>query len=278
MPDNFHIYDSESEFARNAKTIPQLLESAKFFRELSEHYRNMALSDELTGLPNRHATAAYIDGILSTVHQHGRHFGIADGFLIIACDIDKFKSINDTMGHDAGDAALTEFARRLGGSVRSKADPDNHQNRRQYDGYGIETDLVARHGGEEFLLILPMPRKDNMNIYEVSCRIQERVCGVYELGEGRSWPMSMSMGIDFISWYELEKFISEFGNDSLTSKSTQMHKFLFDGADGASYEAKNTGRARSCLWHKTTRKTDTIYVYGGPVSGAVMESRAQDAA
>lgn len=278
MPDNLHIYDSHSEFARNAKTIPQLLEAAKFFRELSEHYKDMALKDELTGLPNRHATAAYIDEILTTVQQHDRRFGIRDGFLIIACDIDKFKSINDTMGHDAGDAALSEFARRLGGSVRANPDRENNPHRRHYDDYGIQHDLVARHGGEEFLLILPMPREDNMNIDQVARRIQERVCGVYDLGQGRSWAMSMSMGLNFISWYELEQFVASMqGTNCLNSKSTQVHKFLFDDADAASYVAKNSGRARAYFHQKDSLHMTLIYEYHGPVSEAVMAARKLEA-
>lgn len=276
MPENLHIYNSESEFARNAKTIPQLLESAKFFRELSEYYKYMALADELTGLPNRHATAAYIDGIFSLVKARDKRFGIRDGFLISICDIDKFKSINDTLGHDAGDAALTEFARRLSLSVRSKPDPDKNQNRRRYDEYGIELDLVARHGGEEFLLILPMPREDNMDIKLVAKRIHEKVCGVYDLGDDRNWAMSMSMGMDFISWYELEQFVASLDqSQNLNHKGTNIHKFLFDGADTASYAAKNNGRARACFWNKAHRRMEEIYLYNGPVSDAVLASRLE---
>lgn len=275
MSDNLHIYDSHSEFARNAKTIPQLLEAAKFFRELSEHYKDMALRDELTGLPNRHATAAYIDEILTTVQQHDRRFGIRDGFLIIACDIDKFKSINDTMGHDAGDAALSEFARRLAGSVRTQTGERHELRRRHYDDYGIQHDLVARHGGEEFLLILPMPREDNMNINQVARRIQERVCGIYNLGEGRNWPMTMSMGLNFISWHELEQFvISLKGTDCLNSKSSYVHKFLFEDADAASYMAKNNGRARAYSCERGGSQMTLIYEYPGEVSVAVLAARA----
>lgn len=275
MPDNLHIYDSQSEFARCAKTIPQLLESAKFFQELSEYYKHMALSDELTGLPNRHATAAYINGIFSVLRQNDKHFGIRDGFLISICDIDKFKSINDTMGHDAGDIALKEFARRLSASVRTKPSANN-PHRRKYDGYGIELDLVARHGGEEFLLALPMPREDNMDVGAVTKRIHEKVCGVYDLGQGRSWAMSMSMGLDFISWHELEKFLLQLSEgESLKNKEHQIHKFLFDGADAAAYAAKNGGRAQAAFWQKTQQRMEMIYHYPGPVSDAVTESRRE---
>lgn len=268
------IHAADSEIARAAVTIPQLQETAKFFRELSEYYKDMALKDELTGLPNRHATAAYIDGILTTIAKHQKHFGIADGFLVGMCDVDKFKSINDTLGHDAGDAALVEFARRLNSALRRSCAPEEDLQRRYYDDYGINTDLIARHGGEEFLIILPTHYYSQSNALKICERIYGTVCGIYDLGQQREWPMSISFGLQFISWLEITQFVRNFDHcNTLLGKSTEMHKFLFDGADSASYEAKNTGRARACLWDKRTAQMMPLLIYEGPVSDAVMSSR-----
>jgi len=267
------IHAPNSDVARHAETIPQLRQTAKFFRELAEHYKHMALCDELTGLPNRHATAAYIDDILTAVRNHDQHLGITDGFLIIACDVDKFKSINDTMGHDAGDAALKEFSKRLESVVRRRASAEPQPHKRHYDAYGIETDLVARHGGEEFLLILPMQRHMQTTAEKIARRIFSIVCGTYDLGEGRHWPMSLSMGMNFITWLEIDAFIKSFSDGTLDSKNTSLHKFLFDHADAASYEAKNSGRARAYVCNKTVDKMDSLYVYDGPVSDAVLTAR-----
>jgi len=272
-----HIYQPihlpDSDVARRAETIPQLRETAKFFRELSEHYKHMALYDELTGLPNRHATAAYIDDILTAVRNHDQHLGITDGFLIIACDVDKFKSINDTMGHDAGDAALKEFSRRLESVVRRRASANSESHKRHYDAYGIETDLVARHGGEEFLLILPMQRHMQVTARKIAERIFTTVCDTYDLGNGRYWPMSLSMGMDFITWLEIDAFIKTFTDGTLDSKNTSLHKFLFDHADAASYEAKNSGRARAYVCNKFTKEMNCLHIYAGKVSDAVLAAR-----
>jgi len=268
-----HIHEAGSDAARTAVTLPQLTETARFFRELAEHYKHIALHDALTGLENRHAAAVYIDHILTTVRNHHQQFGITDGFLIAMCDVDKFKSINDTLGHDAGDAALTEFSRRLEEGVRRRVD-GAQAHRRHYDNYGIETDLVARYGGEEFLLMLPMQRYNRENAQNIARRIYHSVCGIYDLHENRAWAMTMSMGLHFVAWIEVEAFIKNFpAQENLDSKNTQLHKFLFDHADAAAYEAKNSGRARVCLWDKTAQQMDTLYTYGGPVSDAVLASR-----
>ena len=90
----------------------------------------MAVTDGLTGLHNRR----YLDNHMTTLFERASQRKRPLSFLIT--DIDKFKSINDTLGHDGGDEVLREFALRL---------------RRQVRG----ADLVCRFGGEEFVVAMP---------------------------------------------------------------------------------------------------------------------------
>jgi diguanylate cyclase (GGDEF)-like protein/PAS domain S-box-containing protein len=93
-------------------------------RSLTEDLLARALTDELTGLPNR----AHLLQVL------GRMSGT--GALVLFCDLNGFKKVNDTFGHAAGDAVLVEVARRLKLAVRGE-------------------DIVARLGGDEFVVVAP---------------------------------------------------------------------------------------------------------------------------
>ena len=91
--------------------------------------RQQALSDELTGLPNRRALEAALEQALDGARREGRPFAV------MMVDVDHFKAINDRFGHHAGDLALCGFAQRLGA------------------GLGVH-DQVFRYGGEEFSVLL----------------------------------------------------------------------------------------------------------------------------
>jgi diguanylate cyclase (GGDEF)-like protein len=92
--------------------------------------RQQALTDELTALPNRRA----LDGVLAQALADAARSGT--GFAIVLADVDRFKAVNDTYGHHAGDAVLRAFAARVRDALRPQ-------------------DLAFRHGGEEFSVLLP---------------------------------------------------------------------------------------------------------------------------
>lgn len=101
-------------------------------RELAqaqESLRQMALYDPLTGLANRSALGARLDQALADARRQ------KSGVALLLIDLDAFKSINDTLGHDAGDEFLCEIANRIDTLVR-------------------ETDTAARLGGDEFVVVL----------------------------------------------------------------------------------------------------------------------------
>jgi len=99
-------------------------------KQSEERMRHIAQHDALTGLPNRMALLMRLAQLLPEARRHG--WKIAMMFL----DLDRFKIINDTLGHQVGDELLREVACRLSAVVR-------------------ETDFVARLGGDEFIIILP---------------------------------------------------------------------------------------------------------------------------
>jgi len=95
----------------------------------TQRARRLALEDSLTGLPNRRALDDELGSICRQVDRDGRGFGV------IALDLDEFKTINDTLGHQRGDDLLVEVANRLRRYVR-------------------QSDFAGRLGGDEFLIIL----------------------------------------------------------------------------------------------------------------------------
>jgi len=109
-------------------TLARLLRKQKaLFDQNLEHF-SLAHHDALTGLPNRRLFSKFLDKILPLARRH------KDLFAILYIDLDGFKAINDSMGHDAGDKVLREVASRLLTLVR-------------------DSDLVSRFGGDEFVLI-----------------------------------------------------------------------------------------------------------------------------
>ncbi len=99
-------------------------------KRAEERMRHIAQHDALTGLPNRLALAMRLAQLLPEARRH--HWRLAIMFI----DLDRFKIINDTLGHQVGDELLREVACRLSAVIR-------------------ETDFVARLGGDEFVIILP---------------------------------------------------------------------------------------------------------------------------
>lgn len=102
---------------------------------------HQAMHDELTGLPNRKHGEQHLNAALARAHQSGR----AVGLLFI--DLDRFKNLNDTLGHPAGDALLIEVAARFQVAAQQSG-PDPR-------GPAAQPPLVARFGGDEFMVVLP---------------------------------------------------------------------------------------------------------------------------
>jgi diguanylate cyclase (GGDEF)-like protein/PAS domain S-box-containing protein len=137
-------------------------------KKVEDMLRRLARVDALTQLPNRHN---FDERLLEAIARSERtHSPLALMFL----DIDRFKAINDNLGHQAGDEVLREFARRLSASVRS-------------------TDLVARLAGDEFVVILEGLRDAN-EAHLVARKILQSMVPPVELAAGSS-QVTTSIGI-----------------------------------------------------------------------------------
>lgn len=159
--------------------------------------------DQLTGLPNR---TLFMDRLTRRVLE-GKRAQTSVGLMFI--DLDGFKAINDTLGHDAGDVLLKSTARRLEKSVR-------------------EADTVARLGGDEFTVIMPLI--DNFEAAAiVAQRIIKSLMEPFDLG-GREGRISASIGISL-----------------LPSQATTASQLLHN-ADVAMYFAKRQGKANYQLY------------------------------
>lgn len=171
-----------------------------------ELYR-LSRDDELTHLPNRRAfEEAYALAWRSAVRA-------GSAITVMMADVDRFKTINDSHGHAAGDATLVEVAAAIRGELR-RGD-----------------DLVARFGGEEFVVMIA--GQDAASIARLAENIRAAVarCRVPVQGEtGLGAPVTISIGVA-----------------TCTPSPQALRSVLIDAADHALYAAKNAGRDRVCF-------------------------------
>lgn len=130
----------------------------------------LAVTDPLTGLYNRRYALPHLTRIAERARETGRQFAV------MVLDLDRFKTVNDTWGHAAGDAVLAEVAARLVANLR-------------------EVDLVARIGGEEFLVAMPETTLDAARVAaERLCRVVQQ--DPVQLTDGATRvPVTVSIGL-----------------------------------------------------------------------------------
>lgn len=161
---------------------------------------NAAYMDKLTGLYNR----KYISEVLEVEFKRAK--ALHSPFSVILFDIDNFKSVNDTFGHDGGDFVLSE----LGAQVKAS---------------GLrERDLAGRYGGEEFMVVLT--NSNEGQAHEVAERIRKKIEAHEFVYAGQRIPVTISIGVA-----ALKKDFAESGD-------------IYKASDKALYESKRNGKNR----------------------------------
>lgn len=181
------------------KVLLGVVQDVTHIRAMEDQLRSLAFYDSLTGLPNRVLFFSRLEEILSSARRHDEQVSL------LFLDLDSFKDVNDSLGHDVGDQLLKEIARRLEESIRDE-------------------DLVVRLGGDEFC-ILATDNKDGLDAVEVAARCIARINEPVELKHQRVRPQA-SIGI------------ARFPEDSDTPTG------LLKAADSAMYAAKEAGKNR----------------------------------
>lgn len=181
-------------------------------RHLSDQLHHQAMHDVLTGLPNR---AQFEQRLATTLEAHRLH---ETPYAAMFLDLDQFKVVNDTSGHNAGDALI----RRIGATIHSQL---------------REGDLLARLGGDEFGLIL------SACSIEVALQVAERIRHAVEavrfLHDGRTFTVGVSIGLVY-------------NDPSLHSVDD-----VLSAADRACYAAKAAGRNRVRIYRADDREIDS---------------------
>jgi len=167
-----------------------------------ELIRYQATHDALTDLPNRSVFDAELEDCLDMAARTGERLAV------LFLDLDRFKMVNDTLGHSVGDALLVELGKRLRGCLR-------------------ETDIVARMGGDEFILVL----RNLSNRHDATQKADSILAAIHPPFnlEGNELHVTASIGI------------SMYPDDGKTSEH------LLKMADLALYQAKDAGRNRAQL-------------------------------
>jgi two-component system cell cycle response regulator len=171
-----------------------------FLRTRLEESVEMAVIDPLTGLHNRRYMETHLKTLVAEASTSGRPLSV------LVADIDYFKRINDTYGHDAGDAVLKEFAARFRRNTRS-------------------IDLACRLGGEEFVII--MPDTDITRATQVGERLRTCIAeDSFQLSAAKSIRVTASVGLAALERWD------------------DTPETIFKRADIALYAAKRDGRNR----------------------------------
>jgi two-component system cell cycle response regulator len=187
------------ELAARARTQIKRKRYTDFLRNNLDHSLELAVTDQLTGLHNRRYMVGQLDALVTRAGRGGEPVGA------LLIDLDHFKQINDTFGHDVGDEVLREFAVRLATNVRA-------------------IDLPCRYGGEEFVVI--MPDTSLASAERIAERIRLHVAGSPIRVDGGRELLTVTISIGVAA----------------TSGPDDTPEALLKRADAAVYEAKAAGR------------------------------------
>ncbi len=187
-----HVEELNRHIAEQERISVQLQES-------KDHFRHAAFHDALTNLPNRALLAENLKFVIERAKQHEDY-----QFAVLFLDLDRFKNVNDSLGHSIGDQLLIAMARRLEHCIR-------------------ESDMVARLGGDEFAILL-----DGISNADVTTQMAKRIQAKLES------PFNLSGH---------EVFTTTSIGIALSSTGYDHPEAMLRDADTAMYRAKAQGKA-----------------------------------
>jgi len=201
---------NDEELAARLQTAQRILSLEQSLRTANEHNLLLSITDALTGTYNRRYLMAQLPKELERTRRYARPLSV------VLCDIDNFKEVNDSHGHQVGDDVLVQFAALLQRSIRS------------------EVDWIVRYGGEEFLVVLPEADFGAALAFAERIRKQLDASGVEV--EGGTLAITASFGVSSYSG----------GTDHAESSMDS----LIASADACLYRSKRAGR--NCVTGKSS--------------------------
>ena len=186
-------------------------------KQMEDIIRQQALYDPLTKLPNRRLLVDRLGLAMSASKRSGCHSAL------LFLDLDNFKPLNDTYGHEAGDLLLIEAANRIRNCLR-------------------ETDTVARLGGDEFVIVLAQLDIDHNISKQQAEMLAEKIR--IELAKVYVLELKNEMGASFVIEHHCTASIGV----TLFIDERSVINDILRNADDAMYQAKNAGRNRVCFY------------------------------
>jgi diguanylate cyclase (GGDEF)-like protein/PAS domain S-box-containing protein len=197
VPTGVEYFEARARHLKDDRRVVLVVRNITQQHEANETIKKQAYFDTLTQLPNRFLALDRLSQIINDAERTG------DRCAVLFIDLDDFKKVNDSLGHDVGDKLLIESALRLKSTVRKR-------------------DTVGRLGGDEFILILP-EIKEHSGLVQISENLLNAFRKAFHI-DGRALTMTLSIGV------------AAYPQNGTTAKE------LLRNADTAMYQAKATGR------------------------------------